>query len=154
LSDDQLKAIKPGRSFQFVIELSNGTTINYVNRVHASPQDTVDNIALEYPLFKPETKTAMRDYLGGNGAFVIDWLQAKDSRPYSSAIYWDEGGFSRSTSLTQAQIDAKSVSIVCTGTGLNACGNASNWGASGKGLAQIRARKANGSQVFSQIRQY
>jgi hypothetical protein len=154
LSDDQLKAIKPGRSFQFVIELSNGSSISYVNRVHASPQDTVDNIALEYPLFKPETKTAMRDYLGGNGAFVIDWLQAKDSRPYSSAIYWDEGGFSRSTSLTQAQIDAKSVSIVCTGTGLNACGNASNWGASGKGLAQIRARKANGSQVFSQIRQY
>jgi hypothetical protein len=152
LSDDQIKEIKPGRSFQFVIELSNGTSINYVNRVHATPQDTVDNVVLEYPLFKPETKTAMRDYLGGNRAFVIDWLQASDSRPFSSAIYWQLGSFSRSTALTQAQIDAKSVSIACTGAGADDCGNASNWGSSG--LAQIRARKANGSQVFSQIRQY
>ena len=155
LTDAQLDSVRPGQPFKFAIELSDGTTqINYVNRVHTSPRNTTDNKTLDYPLFSTQTIAAMSNYLGGNGAFAIDWQATSNSRPYSAAIYWQNGGFSTSSSLTQAQINTKAVSIVCLGSGANACGNQVNWGPSGKGLAQIRSRQGNGFQIVSQIRQY
>ncbi len=155
LTDAQLGSIQPGQPFKFVVELSDGSTqINFVNRVHVSPRNTVDNQTLEYPVFTPATIVAMSSYLGGGSAFTINWQTMLNSRPYSAAIYWQNGGFSNNYGLTQTQINDKSVSIACIGSGANSCGNTANWGPSGKGLAQIRTRQGNGFQIFSQIRQY
>jgi hypothetical protein len=169
LSQDQISSIVPGRPFKFEITLNDGIrdveVINYVNRVHTSPYSASDNQALNYPLFSSVTVDAMKSYLGGNGAFNMAWDFVDSAnvnrlnpqpRPFSAAIYWDLSSFSTTVGLNQDKISQKSVSIVCTGSGANACGNEANWGrgAGRGGLAQIRARTGDGVHIWSQIRQY
>ena len=111
-----------------------------------------------YPIFKPESIDAMKTYLGTGGAFPVSWLPIATSRPYSSSIYWQNGKFTKTSSLTQTEISANAVNVPCTGTGADACATSANWGgqgaASARGLAQIRSRDGRGFQYFSQIRQY
>ena len=158
LSDAQINAIKPGQPFKFVITLSDGSTINYVNRVHFTPQNTQDVLTASYPIFTPASIDAMKTYLGTGGSFPVSWLPIATSRPYSSSIYWQNGAYSKTASLTQAEVSANAVNVPCTGTGGAACATSTNWwdGSSpnARGLAQIRSRDGRGFQYFSQIRQY
>ena len=157
LSDAQINAIKPGQPFKFVITLSDSSTITYINRVHFTPMNTQDVLAASYPMFTSTSIDAMKTYLGTGGAFPVSWQPIATSRPYSSSIYWQNGKFTKTSSLTQTEITANAVNIPCTGTGVDACATSANWGGSSqsaRGLAQIRSRDGRGFQYFSQIRQY
>jgi hypothetical protein len=157
LSDAQINAIKPGQPFRFVITLSDNSTITYINRVHFTPKNTQDVLTASYPMFTPSSIDSMKTYVGTGNAFAVSWLPIATSRPYSSSIYWQNGTYVRTVSLTQTEISANAVNVPCTGTGANACGNSANWGGTSptaRGLAQIRSRDGRGFQYFSQIRQY
>ncbi|CAM3802369.1 carboxypeptidase-like regulatory domain-containing protein [Polynucleobacter arcticus] len=157
LSDAQINAIKPGQPFRFVITLSDNSTITYVNRVHFTPQNTQDALTASYPMFTTSSIDSMKTYVGTGGSFAVSWLPIATSRPYSSSIYWQNGTYVRTASLTQTEISANAVNVPCVGTGANACANSANWGGSSqsaRGLAQIRSRDGRGFQYFSQIRQY
>lgn len=157
LSDAQINAIRPGQPFKFVITLSDNSTITYINRVHFTPQNTQDALTASYPMFTTTSIDSMKTYVGTGNAFAVSWLPIATSRPYSSAIYWQNGTYSRTVGLTQTEISANAVNVPCTGAGANACGNSANWGGSSptaRGFAQIRSRDGRGFQYFSQIRQY
>lgn len=157
LSDAQIDAIRPGHPFRFVITLSDNSTISYINRVHFTPHNTQDVLTASYPIFAPTSYDALKTYLGTGGAFPVSWLPIGTSRPYSSSIYWQNGAYTKTVTLTQTEVSANAVNVPCTGTGANSCANSANWGGSSqtaRGLAQIRSRDGKGFQYFSQIRQY
>ena len=161
LSDAQINAIKPGQPFQFVITMSDSTTITYVNRVHFQPRNSQDVQAAAYPLFTQTAIDSMKAYLGTGGKFNVSWLPLSTSRPYSTAIYWQGGSFSQNHGLSQTEISANASDVPCTGTGANGCTTSTNWGGNSgggsgnaRGLAQVRSRDGRGFQFYSQIRQY
>lgn len=154
LTDSQIALIQKGHPFKFRIELSNGTNLEFTNRIQNPPYDTAEVVNLKYPEFTSTAKTNLASYVGGNGGFPISWENLKTSRPYSASIYWNLAAYSNTRRIVQSDIEARSVTVTCTGSGANSCGNSSNWGSSNKGILQIRSRDGNGFQFFSQIRQY
>ncbi len=154
LTDNQINLIKQGQPFKFRIELSNGTTLEFTNRIQNPPSNTSDVVNLSYPEFTSAAKSSLASYTGGNGGFPISWETLKTSRPYSASIYWNLAAYSNTGRIVQSNINAKSITVSCTGSGANSCGNSGNWGSSNKGILQLRSRDGSGFQYFSQIRQY
>lgn len=154
LTDSQISLINRGHPFKFQIELSNGSVLEFTNRIQNPPWNTADVVNLNYPEFTTASKTSLSTYTGGNNGFPVSWETLKTSRPYSASIYWNFAAYSNTSRMVQANIDAKSITLACTGSGAISCGNAINWGASNKGILQLRSRDGSGFQYFSQIRQY
>lgn len=156
LTDAQINAILPGQPFNFEIEFSDSTTLNFVNRIQTSPINTAGIDKVSYPIFAAETINAMKTYTGAT-SFSINWEPIIGSRPFSSAIYWSLGSYSSAVGLKGDNVSSRSATITCSGTGANGCANSANWTSAGspsKGIAQIRSRQGNGFNIYSQIRQY
>lgn len=157
LTDAQIDTILPGQPFNFKIEFSDSTILNFVNRIQTSPVNTAGIDKVIYPIFAAETINAMKTYTGAT-SFNVNWEPIIGSRPFSSAIYWSSGSYSSGVSLKGDNITSKSVTIPCSGAGANGCANSANWSSAGsppsKGIAQIRSRQGNGFNIYSQIRQY
>ena len=155
LTDAQIAEIHPGEPYTFVITLSNGTVLNYVNRVHAQPLGTADLQRLNYPTFTAATIDALKTFTGQSSTFTIAWDKIKTSKPYSAALYWNKAAFSASKGITNEELVATSVALPCTST--NGCTTAANWSdglggsVSNRGAALMRTRQLDGYLIFTNI---
>lgn len=161
LSDSQIEQIQMGHPFKFQIKLSDNTILEFTNRLENKPVTTaaVNNEIINkfYPTFTDSTKTNFKTYIGGGGGLSISWNKQENSRPYSASIYWNRGSNVTTKRMIQADINARTLLLPCTGNATASCANSANsnnWGSSDRGIAQIRSRDGNGFQYFSQIRQY
>lgn len=150
LVDGELLAIGANQQYLLTLTLSDGTTLNYINRMNHAPLLLADLPLQSYPTFDTATETTLKTYVGASAA-ALSWLPITTSMPFAATIYWADAAGSTSSKLGYG---ATSTSIPCTG----ACATASNWQGStpnpNRGIFQLRSRTFDDLLIMEQLRQY
>jgi Bacterial Ig domain len=151
LTDSDVASIGEGEPYTFVITLSDGSTVTYINRLPTRPLSATEAAAFSYyPTFDASMGAYLLSFTGASSAVINFGTSAGNVHPWSSAIYWGTGANSGTSSIA-IPYTSTSATVPCTGTASNSCGTAANWG-SGHSMFQVRSRTADSMDVYSQIR--
>ena len=154
LTDSDIESIGEGEPYTFVITLSDGSTLTYVNRIPTRPITMADAAIFPYfPTFAASSQSDVLTFNGSSSASINFGTSAGNVHPWSAAIYWGTGVNSGTNSVS-IPYTSSSATVPCTGSAASSCGTSTNWinGASTYGLYQVRSRTAEGVDVYSQIR--
>jgi hypothetical protein len=166
---------RTGEKYLFTITMSDGTTLNYINRLSHTLIPPDDLVKLDYPEPSADTITAFSTFNGSSSAsFSPSWTAMKRAYVFQDVIMWNRG---EADSRAGVKVGSTSNNISCSsynsglstpnitvGSAVNSdplnCKDPNNWvsGANGaavdSGILQLKARRSDGIFVSTQVRQY
>ncbi|PIT71237.1 Ig-like domain-containing protein [Limnohabitans sp. B9-3] len=145
LSDNDLSAIGSGEPYNITIWLSDGSTVNYVNRLPTSMLSLADARNYpDYPDFTTATKTAFLSYAGTSG-FQSALTANSNIYTYQVGMFWNG---SSTSSINNLAPSSASTTLACGSNCLSG-----NW-APGAAMLKAFARTVDSLAVSTQYWNY
>jgi hypothetical protein len=163
-----------GEQYKFVVTMSNGDVIKFINRLPNSTLTPTQASKLTFPSLASGVDASFASFAGSSSGFNLSWNPMQSALIFAAAIYWEQGDIDNTVGVAPADT---SKTIPCPNnagnsalSGLNYANTAVadllnctlplNWKSTNTtsnpdgGVLQLKARTFDGLYIQSQVKQF